>query len=582
MSNVARSFLANPLPWLVLALLGASPHALAQSCAPGAIAAPPSFTGTVRPAVAQDINPDPDILEVELTARPAQWDFGVGNLVDVWTYNGFIPGPTLEAKIGDTLIVHLCNDLPDPTTIHWHGVDLPANMDGSHISQLAVAPGETFRYEFELTHSGTFWYHPHFQTHTQVEKGLYGVLVVRDPVEDAALQLPTSEHIFVFDDVLLDDKNQIEEPFLGDRHAVAIQQLDGREGNVLLVNGVYQPDLELARDVPHRARMLNAANSRFMRIVLQIHDFIRIGGDQGLLEEPIVLSPFQSNREAPPKGLKHLTVIPDNGVLMTPGERADIVFNPLPWNATFELRWYDTVRGKHNVEFNSDGTVSLTHGVDDGDRFPIILARTTFTGPELTDPFEPPAVLRDIEPIDITDAPSLPLMLGHTIPDWETGEVTGFIQGMGLPFHMLTPDDVHTVTPRSTFVWEVRNMTESRHNFHTHGFSFQHIDTTYVDLDNPDDPDVNFTEPAEYLENKDTLMLQPRPGLVRGRSFSITRLAVFFNDEGREEQIYASGREPTSTTSGGWLAHCHILEHSARGMMTYFQVVDDLFSDGFE
>ena len=76
-------------------------------------------------------------------------------------------------------------------------------------------------------------------------------------------------------------------------------------------------------------------------------------------------------------------------------------------------------------------------------------------------------------------------------------------------------------------------------------------------------------------------MLEPRPGFIRGRSFSITRLAVNFRDTGREQQIDAFGKMPEGDQSGGWLAHCHILEHSASGMMTFFQV-DDPFRNGFE
>jgi len=555
----------------------------AQTCAPGAVAAPPSLSGTIRPATALDINTDPDILEVELTARPSTWDFGIGNEVDVWSYNGFIPGPTLEAKVGDTLIVHLCNDLPDPTTIHWHGVDLPANMDGSNISQLLVPPGGTFRYEFKLTHAGTFWYHPHVQTYSQVEKGLYGVLVVRDPLEDAQLGLPDSEHILVVDDVLMDENNQIQEPFLGDRLAVALQHLDGREGNVMLLNGVNEPALTFARDRPHRIRLVNAANSRFMRVVLMQHEFIQIGGDQGLLEEPIILSPDPS-RQADRRAPRHLVDVWDNGIMLTPGERADVVFNPRPDLQVFQLAWFDTARGKHNIVFNEDGTVTLNHeGVEDGNRPARLFAFVNFEGPELQNPFQPPESLREIEPIDVSRAGTLPLVIGHTIPDWETGAVVSFIQGMGQPWPSLTPEDVHTVSVGRSYIWEVRNLTGGRHNFHTHGFSFQLIETEFVDLDNPDDPALNYTVPAPYLENKDTILIEARPGLVRGRSYSITRLAVNFSDEGREGQIVASGLVPGETTSGGWLAHCHILEHSATGMMTFFQVIDsDIFNDRFE
>ncbi len=173
--------------------------------------------------------------------------------------------------------------------------------------------------------------------------------------------------------------------------------------------------------------------------------------------------------------------------------------------------------------------------------------------------------------------------MGHSVPDWDTGEVVFFLQAPGKPFMALTPDDVHTVAENGTYVWEVKNLTASVHNFHTHGWSFQHIETEWVDLDDPDNPERNYILPAEHLENKDTIPLASRHGDVPGRSFTITRLAVTFSDEGREGQIAAAGKTPSEDGSGGWLAHCHILEHSSKGMMTFFQVGDaPIFRDNFE
>ena len=169
------------------------------------------------------------------------------------------------------------------------------------------------------------------------------------------------------------------------------------------------------------------------------------------------------------------------------------------------------------------------------------------------------------------------------MPDWNDGTVITFLQAMGKPFPMLTPDDVYTVEPRKTYIWEVKNLTGSHHNFHTHGFGFQHIETQYVDLDFPDDEFRNRTVPATHLENKDTFLTPSRPGAVRMRSWSISRFAVNFRNDGREGQISASGKVPTATKSGGWLAHCHLLEHSSLGMMTFFQIDEHaMFSDGFE
>ena len=151
----------------VLSMAVAMPETVwAGSCGSGELVGA-SFERTVRPALAVDINPDPDIVEVELTAMESRLQILAGLETEVYAYNGVIPGPIIEAKIGDRLIVHFCNDLPVETTVHWHGVETPANMDGSNMAQLKVPPGGTFRYEFPLLEAGTFWFHPHVRTHRQ-------------------------------------------------------------------------------------------------------------------------------------------------------------------------------------------------------------------------------------------------------------------------------------------------------------------------------------------------------------------------------------------------------------------------------
>ncbi|MEO1084481.1 MAG: multicopper oxidase family protein [Acidobacteriota bacterium] len=579
------SLFLDPLVGIVAALLMPAPVPAAGGvCDPGTVAEPPSFEGTIRPAIAEDLNPDPNILEVALTPQESMWDFGLGADVPVWTYNGVLPGPTLEAKVGDTLIVHLCNDLPMPTTIHWHGVDTPANMDGSHISQLTVPPGGTFRYEFPLLRAGTFWYHPHVRTHVGVERGLLGLLVVRDPAEDKALGLPPREreHLLVLDDVLLEPDNTIREAFVGAKENVAMEMLNGREGNFALLNGKIEPVLLMEQRVPHRLRVLNAASSRFQRLSVPDHPFWRIGGDQGLIEEPIRIEPAAS--AIGELGQLHPSdPDPTTGLLMTPGERADVLFFPIPGEGTGSLHfeWHDTQRGRHSIDFNPDGTVSLAHNIPDGNNSPIIYGLVNLFGDSTATGFEPPATLRPLEAIDPTGAGTLQLTLGHTIPNWETGEIKAFIQAVGKPFGALTAADVYTLSPNRTYVWEVKNLTGSHHNFHTHGWSFQHLETEFVDMSDPGNPELNYVEPATHVEDKDTFLLKRRPGTVPGQSFSITRFVARLDDTGREGQVAAYGLSATEERSGGWLAHCHILEHAALGMSTYFQVTD-LFADGFE
>jgi FtsP/CotA-like multicopper oxidase with cupredoxin domain len=127
---------------------------------------------------ATDENPDPRVVEVSLEARPGTKLYADSPETAVWTYNGSVPGPLISGRVGDELLVHFTNELPEETTIHWHGLRLPASMDGTLAMQSPVPPGGTFEYRYELKDAGLFWFHPHVRSDVQVEKGLHGVIRV--------------------------------------------------------------------------------------------------------------------------------------------------------------------------------------------------------------------------------------------------------------------------------------------------------------------------------------------------------------------------------------------------------------------
>src|ERR671936_676753 len=149
---------------------------------------------------------------VGLAARETDWEYAPGRRVDGNTFNGQVPGPTIEAEVGDTLVGELTNELPEPTTIHWHGLRVPADMDGTEAVQRAVEPGESFEYRFVVPDAGTFWYHSHVNETEQLERGLYGALIVRGPDEPVL----DGERVLHLDDLKLDEEGRLA-PF-GDPH----------------------------------------------------------------------------------------------------------------------------------------------------------------------------------------------------------------------------------------------------------------------------------------------------------------------------------------------------------------------------
>lgn len=248
--------------------------------------------GPFETVIADDVDPAENVVAVVLEAKPATVKIADGIEVEMWTYNGVFPGPQISAKVGDTVRVTLKNSLPESTTIHWHGVRVPAAMDGVPTLQSPIGVGEEFVYEFVVPDAGTFWYHPHIRSDEQVERGLVGTIVVRGNDEPET----TTDRVFVLDDLLLNAEGQLA-PF-------EVQQaMVGRQGNLVVVNGKANPIVAMEPGGLHRFRFVNAANARYFRLKLDGRSLTQIASDGGLLESP------QTIEE----------------ILLVPGERAEVV-----------------------------------------------------------------------------------------------------------------------------------------------------------------------------------------------------------------------------------------------------------------
>ncbi len=157
---------------VVLLVLGSS----SQATSDGSPYSLPSVT---------DVNPDPNVIETTIVANESTEDIGPRD-ANAYTFNGSIPGPTFRAKVGDTLLVRFVNQLEtEKTGIHWHGIELANNQDGTPFTQNQVEPGQEYLYKLNLDRPGIYWYHPHHHGSTnQVFKGLYGMILVEDPNEN--------------------------------------------------------------------------------------------------------------------------------------------------------------------------------------------------------------------------------------------------------------------------------------------------------------------------------------------------------------------------------------------------------------
>lgn len=262
------------------------------------------LTGTVAACAVTQMARGAVTPNIQLTAAPGLAPLVVpdGPATKAWLYNGMAPGPVLRARQGQTLNLTFNNNLPEPSTIHWHGLRVPVGQDGvPYFSQPPVAPGDSFTYTLPLEDAGTFWYHPHVNSSEQVGRGLNGVLVVEEPPEVAARLGADREILWAIDDWRLDDDAQIQ-PF-GNRHD---SSHGGRFGNVLTINGSYLTRTELRAGERIRLRICNVANALSFR--LQFAPF-----------DPWVIA--LDGHPVPP------TRLGEGGLWLGAGQRADLILD---------------------------------------------------------------------------------------------------------------------------------------------------------------------------------------------------------------------------------------------------------------
>jgi FtsP/CotA-like multicopper oxidase with cupredoxin domain len=376
--------------------------------------------------------PNGTVRTFDIVAAPTTLPLVDGKQLEVWAYNGQVPGPTIRIKLGETVRVRFTNHLPQDTTIHWHGIRLPNAMDGvPYITQKPVKPGETFVYEFTPKDAGTFWFHPHVRASEQVERGLYGVLVV----EDAQPPPYSRDLVWVVDDWLLKDGAIY--PEFNTRHDLA---MDGRWGNAITINGRTDTVVKVQPGERLRIRMVNTSNGRVYAPDFGDLDANIIAVDGLYLREPV----------------------PARGFELAPGNRIDV-----------------------DVAF--DQSSSTPFAVTD--RFyaqrPNTLARFAVDGPLVETPrFPSPAHAQVPHWTDALDTP-----IAHTfVLDAQSGGPFGIqwtIDGVAFMSHE------HPMPPAATLHrgkfqrLHFTNKSPRIHPIHTHGMFFRLLARDGVPIDEP-------------------------------------------------------------------------------------------------
>ena len=239
------------------------------------------------------------VKEFRLTASIIQWTILPGVQVGAYAYNGQVPGPLLRVTQGDRVRVILTNNLPEPTTIHWHGLVLDNGMDGAaDVTQPPVEPGASFTYEFTVTQTGTYFYHTHKSADRQQTLGLYGALIIDPP--------PGTEPVYNGDYIV-----QLGEWTVQNGQNVPSMNQPGAFPNYFTINGKSYPSTETIQ-----AKVGDRIRIRFIGTGQMIHPMHIHGG------------PFEiiaTDGNPVPAGAR----LTKDTVLVGPGERYDVVWTAL-------------------------------------------------------------------------------------------------------------------------------------------------------------------------------------------------------------------------------------------------------------
>src|SRR3954451_3840379 len=251
----------------------------------------PTDTTGLPEAASPEVVELADGAEFDLRITPVAKRLGDAT-VRMLGYNGSIPGPTLKVKEGSEIVVHAENQGDVEATVHWHGLRLENQYDGTHQTQQPMAVGESFTARVSFPDPGVYWYHPHIREDYGQEMGLYGNCLV-EPADPDYWPPAHRELALTLDDILLEDGKVARFSRTETTYAAM-----GRFGDVLLVNGETELSLSAQLGEVVRFYLTNTANTRVFKVALPGARMKLVGGDSGHVEheqfvDDVILAPSE-------------------------------------------------------------------------------------------------------------------------------------------------------------------------------------------------------------------------------------------------------------------------------------------------
>jgi len=497
-------------------------------------------------------------VEIELTQEAVKIPIFKGSETRVWKVFGKvlkgspdaisnIPGsylgPTLNLQKGQKVRIYLKNNLPAHSILHWHGLHVPAKMDGNPM--YAISHGETFVYEFEiLNRAGTYWYHAHTHSVTakQVYSGLAGLIIVRDK-EEQALGLPKGKYDvpIVIQDRNFDNQNQL--VYITHR----MQRMMGFLGDKLMING--KPDFVLPVEKrSYRLRLLNGSNSRIYKLAWDDGTPVTvIGTDGGLIERPetmpyVMLAPAERRElwidfSDKPIGTElTLRSIPFEGASMRGGMMGGMGGGGMMGGRGMGMMGGGGRRG-------GMGKMMSGNSLPLGGEYPVLKVKVVKQA-ESNDSL--PARLTPIKPLRLSDAVNrndpreITLSMRH---------MSALLNGRSYKMNDIKPDEVIPVNTLQLMAFDngynrSMGMMAMPHPMHLHGEQFQIIKREV----NPRHKAAHASVSEGLVDSgwKDTILVMP------GEKVTFLK--------------------PFNDFKGMFMYHCHNLEHEDMGMMRDFLI----------
>ncbi|MFO6773154.1 multicopper oxidase family protein, partial [Bacillus cereus] len=331
--------------------------------------------------------------EVTLIAKEEKQKLSNGVIVPVWTFNGSSPGSEIRVKKGEKVKVTLKNELSAPVSIHWHGYPVPNNMDGiPGVTQDAVEPGKSFTYEFEANVPGTYWYHSHQDSVNQLDRGLYGALIVEDTKEKY-----DKDYTLMLDEWVTDKEEmnkQLKEMTKGQIGNKSKGNENGEKNDDK--NGMDHSDMNMGSDKKDSSNMegMDHGNMKMEGHDMSMYDLFTINGKSGDLVAPLKVNKGDNVRlrlvnagylshdihvhghdikviATDGQPINDPKVIKDKVISIAPGERYDIEFtanNPGKWYVEDHSKNKGAKGMKAVIEY--DGSKEMKDKTDEKEKLP--------------------------------------------------------------------------------------------------------------------------------------------------------------------------------------------------------------------